>query len=284
MADQGISESARMLVPKDPASSMSIRDIVLNQITTLSTPFLRFGIIKVGGRATIIKLKTGNLAVFSPVALTAEVKAKVAQLSASSPSGTVKYLVAPDIEHHIFLSPWANEYKDVNIIGMEGLPEKREKDPNTRGLKFRTVFTPSNKNDMRITKEFDDEFEYEYVHSHQNKELVFFHKPTRTLIEADVVFNLPATEQFSMTGEDPNGGISTKLFGSVTNTRGNMIWQKRFLWYGPGSSDRKGFAASAKKMYEWGEFDRMIPCHGDVIEKGGSRILNNATAWFRENY
>ena len=279
--NDGISKSSQKLVPQDPTSSMSIREVVPGQIATFSVPFLRFGLIKVGGRATIVKLKTGNLAVFSPVALTNEVKAKVQQMAQAGPSGSVRYLIAPDIEHHIFITPWSREYPDANVIGPEGLPEKRDKDPANKGIKFHHVFTPSNKNQMQITPEFDDDFNYEYVDGHGNKELVFFHKPTRTLIEADLLFNLPATEQFSKTGEDPNGGILTKIFSYLTNTRGDMKWQQRLLYYGPGSADRKSFKASITKIQTWGDFERLIPCHGDVIESGGSRILKQATAMFK---
>lgn len=282
MAGQGISKTAYKLVPKDPTSATSIRDVVPNQITTLSTPFSRFGIVKIGGRGTIVKLKTGNLAVFSPVSLTADALAKVEQLSQAGPAGSVRYLIAPDFEHHIYLSRWAQEYPDANIIGVEGLPEKREKDPDTKSLKFHHVFTPQNKAEMRISPEFDDDFEYEYIHAHSNKELVFFHKPSRTLIEADLLFNLPAYEQFSRSGEDPTSGIFSKIFASIMNTKGDMKWQKRLLWYGPGSGDRKAFAESMRKINSWGEFDRLIPCHGDVIESGGSRILKEATAWYND--
>lgn len=261
---------------------MVIRDVVPNQIATLSVPFARFGMIKVGGRATIVKLKTGNLAVFSPVALTTDVKAKVEQYAQAAPAGKVRYLIAPDIEHHIFLSPWAKEYADANIIGMEGLPEKREKDPDTRGVEFHHVFTQTNKHNFTVTPEFDDDFAYEYVHAHKNKELVFFHKPTKTMIQADLIFALPATEQYSRTGEDASSGILTKIFSSIMNVRGDMKWQKRLLWYAAGSAGRKPFAESVRKMQSWGEFDRMIPCHGDVIENGGSRILGQATAWFND--
>lgn len=261
---------------------MVIRDVVPGQIATLSVPFLRNGLIKFGGRGTIVKLRTGNLAVFSPVALTSETKAKVQQYAQTSPPGNVRYIVAPDIEHHIFLSPWAKEFPDANIIGMEGLPEKREKDPQNAGTKFSHVFTANNKHEMKITSEFDEDFDYEYIHSHGNKELVFLHKPSRTLIEADLLFNLPATEQFSRTGEDANGGILTKLASAILNVRGDMAWHKRFLWYGPGAKDRKGFAESIRKIQSWGEFDRIIPCHGDVIEQGGSRILAQATAYFKD--
>ncbi|KIW99867.1 uncharacterized protein Z518_10795 [Rhinocladiella mackenziei CBS 650.93] len=267
-------KSSASLIPSDPAKVMVIRDVTPT-ITTLSVPFLRFGRIKIGGRGTLVKLQTGNVAVFSPVALTPDVKAKVQSM------GPPKYIIAPDIEHHIFISTWSAEYPEAEIIGMEGLPEKRESDPATKGIKFTHVFSAKNKLDLHVTPEFDEEFSYEYFHSHGNKELVFLHKPTGTMIEADLLFNLPATEQYSKTGINPQSGILTKLFGGIMNTRGDMIWQKRFLWYAAAGKDRAGFAESAKRIKQW-DYDRIIPCHGDVIETGGKSIMDKALVWFTE--
>ena len=272
------SKSAAKLIPSDPTKVMSIRDIVPGTITTLSVPFSRFGLFSIGGRATMVKLRTGSLAVFSPVALTPTVQQKV-----SSMGGEVKYLIAPDFEHHIFLSPWAKQYPAAQVIGPEGLPEKREADPATAGLKFAHVFTPSNKRDMRISEEFDAEFDYEYFHSHQNKELAFLHKPTGTLIEADLMFNLPATEQYSKTQpfEDPRGGVLNKLFNGLMGSQGEMKWQRRFLWYAAGGKDRVGMGESAKIIKGW-QYERVIPCHGDVIETGGKARVDLLLSWFRD--
>ena len=252
---------------------MSIRHLTPT-LTTFSTPFLRFGRIKIGGRATMVKLASGNLAVFSPVALTDEVRSTV-----TSQGGKVRYIIAPDFEHHIFVGPWAKAYPDAEVIGVEGLPEKREQDEDTRGVKFHHVFSKSNKLDLRISEEFHREFDVEYFHSHQNKELAFCHRPTKTLIEADLLFNLPATEQFSKTGTSATAGILTRLFGGIMHTRGEMVWQKRALWYGAAGKDREGFAQSVQRVKGW-EFDRIVPCHGDVIETGGRRVWDQLTNWF----
>lgn len=79
------------LIPSNPSEVMVIRDITKN-ITTLSVPFSRFGRIHVGGRGTLVKLQSGGVAVFSPVALTPEVKEKVSAM------GELKYIAALDIE------------------------------------------------------------------------------------------------------------------------------------------------------------------------------------------
>ena len=257
-----------------PTSFMVIREVTPS-ITTLSVPFTLPGGVKAGGRGTIVRLSTGSLAVFSAVTLTREVQAKVESM------GRLRYIVALNIEHHLSISSWAKAFPDADVIGMEGLPEKREKNEGTKGVRFKHVFTVQNKKRMSISAEFDAEFEYEYIDSHQNKELVFMHKSTGTLMAADLIFNLPAIEQYSKSEENPNSGLLTKLSGNLLHTRGDVLWQKRILWYVSCSNNREGFAESAKRIHEW-DFERIIPCHGDVIETGGKNIFARTTVWFRE--
>ena len=247
-----------------------------------------------------VRLQSGALAVFSPTALTDEVKQKVAEL------GEVKYITALDIEvctnqnsqqpaignytcsmsvfriesranpsqHHIYLGPWHQAYPKAKVLGPEGLPEKRTAQKNEQ-VPFAHVFTKNNPI-TSVDPEFDAEFSYEYVYAHQNKEIVFLHKPTRTLIQADFIFNYPATEQYSKTGVSPTSGILTKIFGSLTNTKGSM--QKRVIWYGISSGDRTGFSKSVKNIDGW-DFDRIIPCHGDVIENNGKGVFQKVMEW-----
>lgn len=260
------------LIPSDPSKVMVIRQVTPN-ITTCSAPFLRFGRLKVGGRGTIVRLQSGALAVFSPTALTPEVRSTV-----ESMGNRVGYIAALDYEHHIFITEWSKAYPSAKLLGVDGLPEKREKDQATTGTKFQHVWTQKNKTSMKVDPEFDNEFDYEYVGSHANKELVLCHRPDRTLIEADMMFNLPANEQFSRTGEDPTSGILTKLFIGLQSTVGTAQWQKRFLWYAASAGDRQGFNESARKIASW-DFDKIVPCHGDVIENGGKGIFKKVFDW-----
>ncbi|KAI9762025.1 MAG: hypothetical protein M4579_000661 [Chaenotheca gracillima] len=265
------------LIPPNPSEVTVIRRVTPN-ITTLSAPFLRFGRIKIGGRGTIVRLSSGATVVFSPVALTPQVREAVQSLG-----GNVRYLVALDIEHHMFLGQWYEAYPGVQVIGPEGLPEKRATQKN-ENIPFSTVFTNKDKANQRVTSppgsegEFDRDFDYEYVGSHANKELVFLYKPDRTVIEADMMFNLPATEQYSKTPESATSGFLTRLFTGLNSTYGDATWQKRFLWYVASSGDRPDFNASAQRIAKW-DFDRIIPCHGDVIETGAKGIFQKVFAW-----
>ena len=186
------------------------------------------------------------------------------------------------MEHHIFLSSWSAAFPSAKIIAPEGLAEKRAKlsasDKSVTNVPISTIFTKANKDTIKVSEEFDADFEYEFVDTHPNKELVFFHKPSKTLIEADFLFNLPATEQYSKSGIDATTGWATRLFGGIQNTRGSAIWQKRMLWYAFSSSDREGFNKSAKKIGSWG-FENVVPCHGDVIVGDGKGIFEKVFEW-----
>lgn len=258
---------------------MVIRDIVPN-VTTLSVPFLRFGRIKIGGRATIVRLQSGSLAIFSPVALTPTVKAKLTSISPSPPT---TYLIAPDMEHHIFLSAWATHFPSHHIIAPAGLKEKRvesaKTDPQITALEFKTEFTKENKHSIKVSEEFDKEFEYEFIEAHPNKELVFHHKPSKTLIEADLIFNLPAIEQYSKVPNDsPTSGLFTKLFVGLQNTKGDAIWQKRMLWYVLGK-DRASMGESLRRINGWG-FENLVPCHGETVLGEGKQVFGKVAAWY----
>jgi hypothetical protein len=241
-----------------------IRQLTPN-VTIISIPFLRFGLLKVGMRTTIVKLPSGALAVFSPIAFTPSIKATLEKLG-----NNVEYLIAPDMEHHMFLGAWAAAYPKARLLGPEGM-EVKEKD-----LTFSTIFT---KNGLSVSPEFDAEFEYIFAAQHPTKELVFLAKKDKAIILADFIFNLPSYEQFSQSakGQEADKGIFTKIFAGIMNTKGEATWQKRFLWYTM-SAARENLNESAKIIDGW-EFDKIIVAHGDVIEGNGKEVFETVYGW-----
>ncbi|KAI1738176.1 hypothetical protein F4680DRAFT_460024 [Xylaria scruposa] len=266
------------LIPKNPSAVQVIRNVTPN-VVTVSVPFLRFEKVPIGGRATIIKLTTGSLAVFSPVALTDEVKAKVTELG-----GNVGYLIAGDLEHHIFLTQWKTEYPAAKLIGPKGLPERRKdmNDPMIGKEEFDFLYDETNAHSAAISDEFAADFEVELVDAHPNKEIVLFYKPEKVLIEADLMFNLPPTEQYSKVpeAEKKGGGLLKKIFYALNTTQGPAKGHKRLLWYAisNGNKNRAGFNESAKRIYGW-DWVTLIPCHGDTIEGTGKETFAKIFDW-----
>ncbi|KAF4589602.1 nuclear protein Qri2/Nse4 [Ophiocordyceps camponoti-floridani] len=267
------------LIPAKPEDLMVIRTITPN-ITTFSAPFSRYGKLRIGGRGTLVRLSSGALAVFSPIALTEDTKAKVSDLG-----GQVGYIVALDFEHHIFVSEWAKQYPAAKIIGPEGLEDKRRgqrDDPKIGDEKFDILFTKENKRELGISREFDADFDFEYVDGHANLELVFFYKPDRVLIEADLMFNLPATEQYSKAPHEDRklAELADSLFQAVQSTEGDAKWMKRFNWY-LASKDRDSLNKSIQLIDSW-DFTTLIPCHGDVLEGNGKEVFRKVFKWHLE--
>lgn len=224
-----------------------------------------------------MRLSSGALAVFSPVALTPEVKAKLATLG-----NNLRYIVAPDIEHHIFVSEWKTAFPTAVLIGPDGLPEKRlaQNDPKIGKETFDVVFKADTKRTTSINPEFDQDFEYEYVDAHANKELVFFYKPDRVMIQADLMFNLPATEQYSRVPEKdkPNPGFLARQFIGLNSTQGEVKGLKRLIWHAMSRGNRPSFNDSIKRIDAW-DFKIIVPCHGDVIEEGAKETFQKVFDW-----
>lgn len=189
----------------------------------------------------------------------------------SSLGGTVRYIVALDLEHHLHLASWRTAFPEAEILAPEGLWEKRQSTPDIKDAMFRYTFH-NGKHCQSISEEFDEDFEVEYVYGHTSRELVFLHKPSCTLIEADLLFNLPANEQYSKTDQKSGSGFLTRLFIPFMSINAPATWQKRFMWHVLSKVDRKAFAMSVQRIEKW-DFDRLIPCHGDVIPTGAKDIF-----------
>ncbi|RHZ43393.1 uncharacterized protein CDV56_101714 [Aspergillus thermomutatus] len=115
---------------------------------------------------------------------------------------------------------------------------------------------------------------------HGNREIVLCHKPSRTLIEADLLFNSPCTEQYACSEESPTAGLLNRLFMPLLAARASPpTWHRRFAWYALSKPDRVSFTESVRRIHSW-DFDRVIPCHEDVIEEGGKEVFRSVFEWF----
>ncbi len=231
-------------------------------ITIFNSPFSRFGLFKIGGRATAIRLANKDLIIFSPIQLSSQIAETLDSL------GTVKYLIAPDVEHHIFLKEYAKKYPNAKIIGVEGLREKN------KDLKFDKVYGGTGASD-KANVGYEDEVEVCYFDGFINKDLALFHKKSRTLVEADLLFNLPAIEQYAPTS---SGAGIMGILSPFKYLRPDSYFHKCFVWYAA-AADREKMARDANFVAKW-DFDRIIPCHGDVIETGGKKAWVSAYEWY----
>ncbi|KAL8291659.1 hypothetical protein RQP46_001917 [Phenoliferia psychrophenolica] len=248
--------------PSNP--SLVIRKIG-SAITIFSVPFARGNVIPFGGRSTAVVLKNGSTWLIPSHPLDAETLTVLKELP------PVKFLVAPDLEHTLYLKQYAAAFPEAKLY-LPSTVAKKYADEGATELQ-RLAFTFGDGGGDPFVESTGGEIKSaDFGKAFVNEDIAFLHVPTKTLIEADLLFNLPPTEQYS----------KSTLRSSVPIFTSGMIpgakFHQRFLWYLAGK-DRVGMTASAKVVASW-DFDRIIPCHGDVIETGGKSAWNSTYDWF----
>ncbi|KAJ3762320.1 hypothetical protein EV360DRAFT_79396 [Lentinula raphanica] len=247
------------------AIPVMLPDLVIREVATgvwtFSRPFGRgpLGLLPWGGRSTAIKLLNGDVWVLASTPLTEDTKATIDTL------GTVKWIIAADIVHHMFLGQYKKEYPEAKVIGVEGLKEKKKKNKETLMIDGEYGVDPP-----ETQYGFENEIKACYFSGFANKDVAFLHVASKTLIVADLLFNLPGTEQYSKTKVSPKVPIIGKL-----NPESGM--HKRLLW--TIGKDKDAMRRDAKTVSEW-DFERIIMCHGDVIEAGSKRAWEEAYSKF----
>lgn len=75
---------------------------------------------------------------------------------------------------------------------------------------------------------FEDDIEHLYFPGFENKDVAFLHKPSKTLIEADLLFNLHSVkEQYSRTKQSPRFlGIGGLRFGPNSWIYPRLLWSQ----------------------------------------------------------
>ncbi|PSR84033.1 hypothetical protein PHLCEN_2v5545 [Hermanssonia centrifuga] len=224
------------------------------------SPFARLGFLPFGGRSTAIKLSNGDVWVLASTPLNDETKSKIGEI------GPVKYIIGADVEHHLYLADFKKQYPEAKVIAPEDVVKKKSKE----GLVFEGAWGADPEN----TKYgFEDDIQHCYFSGFQNKDVAFFHRASKTLIEADLLLNLPPTEQYSKTKTSsriPFLSNAIQPFGSL---------HKRLTW--AIGVDKEAMKRDAKTVAGW-DFERIIPCHGDVIEKNGKAAWMEAYKWYLE--
>jgi len=232
---------------------MAASEVVIREVTkgvwTFSKPFARFGWMPIGGRSTAVQLSSGDVWVLVSTPLTTETKETIDKI------GPVKYIVAPDAVHHLYLGEFRKSYPTAKVIGVEPLIAKKEPE----GIHFTGTYGK----DPEGTKYgFEPEIQACYFSGFENKDVAFLHGPSKTLIQADLLFNLPPKEQYSKS----QSWSTIPIFSSIiklnpwSSTHAKLVWKL--------GTDKEAMKKDVKTVASW-DFNRIIPCHGDVIEGNG---------------
>lgn len=207
----------------------------------------RFYGVEVGTRMTVVRLADGGLWLHSPVRPTPELRAAVDAL------GPVRWLIAPNRWHHLYAGDWQAAYPGAAVYGAPGLADKRK--------------------DLTLAGVLDDAAPAGWAGQIDQlarggapmmSEVVFLHRKSRSLIVSDTAHNF---------GDGTPAG--TRVFftllggwrGFRTTAADRMV-----------TRDRQKARTSLERMLAW-DFDRIVVCHGAVLESGGKEALRRAYDW-----
>jgi hypothetical protein len=205
---------------------------------------LKIGIIPLAARMTVVRLSNGGLWVHSPAKISDGVAGEIRAL------GDVAAIVAPNQFHHLYITDFIDATAPAPVFAAPGLERKR-KDLNIAETLHE--IPPSL---------WTEDFEQIHIQGMPKfDEHVFLHKPTRTLIATDLVFNLGTDMPFM-------GRLSTKIFGTYGKFASSRLF-KSFI------KDKAAFRRSVERLDDW-DFDRIIMAHGNVLESGGKAAFTEA--------
>jgi glyoxylase-like metal-dependent hydrolase (beta-lactamase superfamily II) len=210
---------------------------------------IRFGGIPLWHRMTVIRLTNGGLVVHSPTSLDHASQEELQKL------GPIVAIAAPSWWHDLYLREYLSAYPGARFYGAPTLVRWN------RSVPFAEVLgdlAPS-----LWTGEIDQ------VHVQGIglflDEIVFYHRRSRSLIVADLLFNLSKKDAW------------------ITRTMGALVIGPfpgcRFArLYRPAVTDRRRMRAAAERILDW-DFDQIIVGHGAVVENNGKEVFRTAFRW-----
>jgi len=204
-------------------------------------------------RSVIVRLENDALWVWSPVETSPDLVEAVDRL------GSVAHLVSPNKLHHLYLQDWTVRYPDARLWGPASTIRKR------RDLAFRDALTDTPPADWG--PDLDQAW---FRGSPAMDEIVFLHRPSRTVIVADLIESLDqgflrAHWRWWQRPLARLDGISADRPGAPREWRWSFI-------------DRAPARRARDKVLGW-DCERVIMAHGDWERADGHAFLARALAW-----
>lgn len=159
----------------------------------------------------------------------------------------VRTIVEPSLLHHRYLDEARALAPGAELWGPPGLAEKL-------GIEMKTF--------GRDPWPHDAEIEALVIEgAPKRNEVVFLHKPTRTIYTADLVFNVQ---------EDAGllAAVTFRMMGIHKRFAMARVWKR---WV----EDRAAFSRSIEQLLQW-DFDRIAMAHGEIVRAHGKSMLIDA--------
>ncbi|HEX2087621.1 MAG TPA: hypothetical protein VHF89_18195 [Solirubrobacteraceae bacterium] len=204
--------------------------VVERPLSTLGVPF--------GRRMSVVDLPGGGVFVHSPAPLDDELRA------ALDARGGVRFVAAASLLHgHLFME----QYEGAELLAPPGLARRR------RDLTFAAEL--GDEPDPRWAGVLDQAL---FRGNRSLVEVVFLHRPTRSLIVGDLVWHVA-----------PPLPLRARLFAGGGGVRPTLLFRA--------FSSRRRARPSLERILAW-DFDRIVVGHGPLVERDARDALRRAWA------
>jgi Domain of unknown function (DUF4336) len=203
-------------------------------------------------RSVIARLANGDLWVWSPVKLTAGLRNEVDGL------GSVRHLVSPNKLHHLYLREWKAAYPEAKVWGPRTTIKKRP------DIEFQEALVDS------PPAEWPADIDQAWFRgSPAMDEIVFFHRPSATVIIADLIQTF--SDQFLR--EHWGWWRFLARLDGLTQDKAcaPLEWRLSFI-------NRAAARRARDKVLNW-NCQRVIVAHGELPHANGKAFLANSFRW-----
>ena len=224
---------------------------VAGDLWLIDGPPIRFMGLPFSTRATVVRLKNGDLWVHSPTRLTDGLRAELDML------GPVRHLIAPNWIHYAHIAPWQAAYPQAIAWAAPGVAERAAKKgvemAIDRALQWDAAEAP-----------WAGQIEQMIVRGSKiHREAVFLHRASATLILTDLI------EAFE-TEKLPVWMRPLVWIAGVDDSDGKMPPDMRWSF-----RDKTALAEDVERMIAWAP-ERVILAHGRWYERDGTAELERA--------
>ncbi|KAK9369039.1 hypothetical protein V1509DRAFT_620936 [Lipomyces kononenkoae] len=231
-------------------------------VITLGCPFTIGGIVKLGARETIIKAQftTGSGAfVIAPIPFTDESDTALDGLP-------VKYILAPNLVHNLEILSWKERFPEAKIVGPKGLRSRMADDVavDIEITDFDNVLSAKDLGMVDIADKED--FKFVCFGGHRTYELATYHGKSKVLVVADLMVNLPASEQYSAAKSDGIFSAITNMLNVDARLQPYVAWLLM--------KDKEAMKKGIKGLSAL-DFEKIVVCHGNIIEVDAKAKFND---------
>lgn len=206
-----------------------------DRLACVAVPFRAFSCLELGLRMSVVRLADGSVVVHSPVALTTEVRAAIDAL------GPVRFVVAPNAFHHLFVKDALAAWPDAQLVAPAALRKKR---PDL------TIHLELEALEDQPLAAWRSELIPISIRGSMLHETVLYHAPSRSLLSADLLENFVSVEHWFTRAYLKLGGIYGK---PALHPLLHMVYRDRAL-------ARQGVSRILDLA-----LDRIVVAHGEIV-------------------